>query len=59
MIGGAQPGATRLCRAPEPTLEEVLAEPATRLLMRSDGVEEAGLRALLVNLRYWLPPLRS
>jgi hypothetical protein len=56
---GAKAGATRRCRVPEPSLEDVLAEPATRLLMRSDGVEEAMLRSLLAELRYRLLPLRS
>ncbi len=57
--GSAATGATRRCRASEPTLDDILAEPATRLLMRRDGVEEAALRALLAELRYRLLPLRG
>jgi hypothetical protein len=30
----------------EATLDELLADPAVRLLMESDGVDEAGLREL-------------
>ena len=34
----------------EPSLDELLGDPATRLLMRSDGVDEAMLRDLLAHL---------
>jgi hypothetical protein len=35
----------------EPTLDELLAEPAVRLLMSRDGVDEAALRRLAREIR--------
>jgi len=35
----------------EPTLDELLAEPAVRLLMSRDGVDEAALRRLAAEIR--------
>ena len=34
----------------EPPLDEILADPMARLLMRRDGVDEAGLRRFLAEL---------
>ena len=43
----------RRCRGAarrEPSLDELLGDPAARLLMRRDGVDEAMLRELLARL---------
>jgi hypothetical protein len=37
-------------RCTEPSLDELLADCATRLLMKSDGVEEVALRRLLGSI---------
>ncbi len=42
----------------EPALEEILAEPAIHLLMRSDNVPMAALRALIAETRARLQPRR-
>ena len=38
------------CYRLEPSLDELLRDGAARLLMSSDGVEEAGIRALLASV---------
>src|SRR3954469_25184345 len=43
----------------EPTLDELLAEPAVRLLMRRDGVDEAALRQLAAEVRKRRVPRQS
>ncbi len=44
----ARPWSTGGC---EPRLEDVLADPIVRQLMRRDGVEPAELRALIARVR--------
>jgi hypothetical protein len=45
-------------RGAEPTLDEILAEPAVRLLMSRDGVDEGSLRRLVHDARLRTPKRR-